>query len=103
MQKLKKSGSLLQLSMKDAVDVRQTFLYRLAMRSQLHRFRHVLLTGSSQDKYVPIHSSRIDLCKAAIRDHTATGERWRQGQRAARSGSRGTDTGVICVLEGWGG
>ncbi|XP_043242466.1 protein FAM135A-like [Amphibalanus amphitrite] len=78
MQKLKKSGSLLQLSMKDAVDVRQTFLYRLAMRSQLHRFRHVLLTGSSQDKYVPIHSSRIDLCKAAIRDHTATGAAYRE-------------------------
>ncbi|XP_037076107.1 protein FAM135A-like [Pollicipes pollicipes] len=78
MQKLKKSGSLLQLAMKDAVDVRQTFLYRLAMRSQLHQFRHVLLTGSSQDKYVPIHSSRIDLCKAAIRDPTATGAAYRE-------------------------
>ena len=33
MQKWKKSGSLLQLSLKDRVDIRQTFLYRLSQVS----------------------------------------------------------------------
>ncbi len=26
-----------------------------------------MITGSSQDKYVPIHSARIELCKAAVK------------------------------------
>ncbi|KAJ8306008.1 hypothetical protein KUTeg_016553 [Tegillarca granosa] len=34
----------------------------------LEMFRHVLLVGSSQDRYVPYHSSRIEMCKAAQRD-----------------------------------
>lgn len=73
MQKWKKSGSLLQLSLKDAADVRQTFLYRLSQKSNLHHFKHVLLCGSSQDRYVPMHSARIELCKAAIKDTTVQG------------------------------
>jgi hypothetical protein len=32
MQKWKKSGSLLQLSLKDHVDIRQTFLYNLCKK-----------------------------------------------------------------------
>lgn len=68
MQKWKKSGSLLQLSLRDAPDLRQSFLYRLSQRSNLQRFRHVLLCGSSQDRYVPLHSARVELCKAAVRD-----------------------------------
>jgi hypothetical protein len=73
MQKVKKSGSLLQLSLKDHVDPRQTFLYKLAKESQLHMFKNVLLCGSSQDRYVPNHSARIELCKAAARDSSALG------------------------------
>ncbi|KAA0202173.1 hypothetical protein HAZT_HAZT006066 [Hyalella azteca] len=68
MQKWKKSGSLLELALKDRVDIRQTFLYRLAQRSQLHHFRNILLCGSSQDRYVPLHSARIELCRAAVKD-----------------------------------
>ena len=33
----------------------------------LKEFKHVLLAGSSQDKYVPIHSARVELCKAAVK------------------------------------
>lgn len=51
MQKWKKSGSLLQLCLRDATDVRQSFLYRLSQRSTLHHFKNVLLCGSSQDRY----------------------------------------------------
>ena len=73
MQKLKKSGSLHQLALKDATDIRQTFMYQLSQRSNLHMFRHVLLAGSTQDRYVPWHSARIEMCKAAIKDHSVTG------------------------------
>ena len=59
-------------------------------------FKHVLLAGSSQDKYVPIHSARVELCKAAVKvtflashksmgikllyfqDHTVTGCAYRE-------------------------
>ena len=82
MQKWKKSGSLHQLAMKDATDIRQTFIYKLSQRSNLHRFRHVLLAGSTQDRYVPWHSARIELCKAAVKDNSITGVfslTWKQG------------------------
>lgn len=51
MQKWKKSGSLLQLCMKDSADPRQSFLYRLSQRSTLHHFRNILLCGSGQDRF----------------------------------------------------
>lgn len=73
MQKWKKSGSLLQLCMRDSTDIRQCFLYRLSQRSTLHHFKNVLLCGSSQDRYVPSHSARLELCKAAIRDQSNLG------------------------------
>lgn len=78
MQKWKKSGSLHQLALKDTTDVRKTFLYGLALRSNLHRFRHVLLAGSTQDRYVPWHSARIELCKAAVKDNSVTGAAYRE-------------------------
>ena len=43
-------------------------------RSNLHMFRHVLLAGSTQDRYVPWHSARIELCKASIKDNSVTGK-----------------------------
>uniref|UniRef100_A0A182K403 DUF676 domain-containing protein n=1 Tax=Anopheles christyi TaxID=43041 RepID=A0A182K403_9DIPT len=73
MQKWKKSGSLLQLCLRDAADPRQSFLYRLSQRSTLHHFKNVLLCGSSQDRYVPPHSARLELCKAAVRDQSNLG------------------------------
>ncbi|XP_068082498.1 protein FAM135A [Anabrus simplex] len=78
MQKWKKSGSLLQLALRDAADVRQTFLYRLSQRSNLHHFRNLLLCGSSQDRYVPLHSARIELCKAAVKDTSVQGAAYRE-------------------------
>ena len=74
MQKWKKSGSLHQLSLKDATDIRKTFLYKLSKNSRLDQFRHVLLAGSTQDRYVPWHSARIELCKSAVKDNSVTGK-----------------------------
>lgn len=73
MQKLKKSESLLQLSMKDSPDPRQTFLYKLSQEAGLQFFRYILLCGSSQDHYVPIHSSHIELCTPCINDTSIIG------------------------------
>lgn len=73
MQKWKKSGSLLQLSLKDNLDPRQSFLYKLSQKPGLEFFKHVLLVGSSQDRYVPYHSSRIEMCKAAQRESSGLG------------------------------
>uniref|UniRef100_A0A1A9ZWH6 DUF676 domain-containing protein n=1 Tax=Glossina pallidipes TaxID=7398 RepID=A0A1A9ZWH6_GLOPL len=78
MQKWKKSGSLLQLCMRDTSDLRKTFLYRLSQRSTLHHFKNILLCGSSQDRYVPAHSARLELCKAAIRDNSNLGTIYRE-------------------------
>uniref|UniRef100_A0A7N6BU33 DUF676 domain-containing protein n=1 Tax=Anabas testudineus TaxID=64144 RepID=A0A7N6BU33_ANATE len=68
MQKWKKSGSLLQLTCRDHSDPRQTFLYKLSKKSGLQFFKNVVLVGSLQDRYVPYHSARIEMCKTAVKD-----------------------------------
>ena len=34
----------------------------------LEYFKNILLIASPQDRYVPYHSARIELCKAALKD-----------------------------------
>ncbi|XP_064172828.1 protein FAM135A-like [Anguilla rostrata] len=68
MQKWKKSGSLLQLTCRDHTDPRQTFLYQLSQKAGLQYFRNVVLVSSLQDRYVPYHSARIEMCKPALKD-----------------------------------
>ncbi|KAM8883382.1 protein FAM135B [Synchiropus picturatus] len=70
MQKLKKSGSLLQLTFRDHADPRQTFLYLLSQKPGLQFFKNVVLVASPQDRYVPFHSARIEMCRTALRDRT---------------------------------
>ncbi|XP_036904493.1 protein FAM135B [Sturnira hondurensis] len=71
MQKLKKSGSLLQLTFRDNADPRKCFLYRLSQKTGLQYFKNVVLVASPQDRYVPFHSARIEMCKMALKDrHT---------------------------------
>ena len=67
-QKWKKSGSLLQMALKDHSDMTKTYLYKLSEKPSLQHFRHILLVASPQDRYVPFHSARIEMCKAAQRD-----------------------------------
>ncbi|XP_051467737.1 protein FAM135B [Apus apus] len=71
MQKLKKSGSLLQLTFRDHADLRKCFLYQLSQKTGLQYFKNVVLVASPQDRYVPFHSARIEMCKNAVKDrHT---------------------------------
>ena len=37
-------------------------------------FKNILLVGSNQDRYVPFHSTRIELCRAALKDTSGMGE-----------------------------
>lgn len=39
----------------------------------LHHFRNVVLVGSLQDRYVPYHSARIEMCKTALKDKQTGG------------------------------
>ncbi|XP_060099074.1 protein FAM135B [Heteronotia binoei] len=71
MQKLKKSGSLLQLTFRDNTDLRKCFLYQLSQKTGLQYFKNVVLVASPQDRYVPFHSARIEMCRSALKDrHT---------------------------------
>lgn len=71
MQKFKKSGSLLQLTFRDNADPRKSFLYQLSQKPGLQYFKNVVLVASPQDRYVPFHSARIEMCKTALKDkHT---------------------------------
>ncbi|XP_057591954.1 protein FAM135B [Hippopotamus amphibius kiboko] len=71
MQKLKKSGSLLQLTFRDNTDLRKCFLYQLSQKTGLQYFKNVVLVASPQDRYVPFHSARIEMCKTALKDRHA--------------------------------
>ena len=53
------SQSLLQLSLKDSSNLRDTFLYQLSEAQTFECFRHVMLLSSPQDKYVPFQSARL--------------------------------------------
>uniref|UniRef100_A0A0N5AAV1 DUF676 domain-containing protein n=1 Tax=Syphacia muris TaxID=451379 RepID=A0A0N5AAV1_9BILA len=59
----KQSVSLEQLCLRDAVLFRDTFLYKLSKNGVLGKFKYVLLVGSCQDFYVPLHSAMITHCK----------------------------------------
>lgn len=39
----------------------------------LQFFKNVLLVGSLQDRYVPYHSARIEMCKTALKDKQTGG------------------------------
>ncbi|MFH4974916.1 hypothetical protein AB6A40_001625 [Gnathostoma spinigerum] len=69
----KQSTSLEQLTLRDTVSFRDTFLYRLSMNGVLSLFKYVLLVGSHNDLYVPCHSSLINYCKATQKDPSLQG------------------------------
>ena len=59
MRKWYNSTSLLQLSLKDAQNPRDSFLYHLSETATFEHFRHVILLTSHQDKYVPYQSAKL--------------------------------------------
>jgi len=77
MQRLKASRSLQQMGMKDHSDLRDCFLFRLSNKDQLKCFKNVVLLSSHQDRYVPFHSTRIEMCADAIKDTSYQGSVYR--------------------------
>ncbi|KAH7728549.1 hypothetical protein AAVH_03860 [Aphelenchoides avenae] len=69
----KQSAAIGQLTLKDAVQFQDCFLYKLSKNNVFGYFRHVLLVGSYNDLYVPGHSALVDQCKAAVSDPSAQG------------------------------
>ncbi|XP_031749241.1 protein FAM135A-like [Xenopus tropicalis] len=66
----KSNVSVLQLGFRDHKDPRKTFLYQLSQKAGLEYFRNVVLVGSLQDKMVPYHSARMEMCKGALKSNT---------------------------------
>jgi len=64
----KKAQCLTELSLKDKPEASETLLYRLSKQPVLGLFTNVLLVSSIEDRYVPHHSARVQLCEEAIHD-----------------------------------
>ncbi|CEL92530.1 unnamed protein product [Vitrella brassicaformis CCMP3155] len=63
LKKWKKSQCLQQLTMTDAKEPRDTFIYKLSNYSGLDQFQHIVLMSSWQDQYAPYDSARIEISK----------------------------------------
>ena len=81
LKKWNNSRCLSQLSLTDSATLDDTFMYRLSednplavagggtgVAGGLRWFEHVFLFGSQQDRYVPFHSTRMELCREAVSD-----------------------------------
>jgi len=68
LRKWKNAQCLTELSLKDAKQPTDTFLYTLSKGDMLARFTNVLLVSSAEDRYVPHHSARLQLCPEAMHD-----------------------------------
>lgn len=59
---------LTELSLRDDPEPSRTLLYRLSKSPVLGLFTHVRFVSSSEDRYVPHHSARVQLCEEAVHD-----------------------------------
>jgi len=69
LRKFRKAQCLTELSVKDAKSPADSFLYTLSKMDVLRHFKNILLVSSIEDRYVPHHSARFQLCREAIADH----------------------------------
>lgn len=68
LKKWKKSQSLTQLSLADASNPEDSFLYKLSQAPGLNWFKNVGFVSSWQDQYAPFESARVEPSKEAISD-----------------------------------
>ena len=54
---------LTQLRMKDALEIEDTYLFKLSQKEGLEHFEHVMFFTSHQDTLVPYYSSRVQVFK----------------------------------------
>lgn len=68
LKKWSKSECLSQLSLTDTAEPANSFLHQLSQKKGLEYFAHIFLLASTQDKYAPFHSARIELHRDALDD-----------------------------------
>ncbi|MCO5547611.1 hypothetical protein L7F22_001062 [Adiantum nelumboides] len=68
LKKLKASPCMHQLTFTDEANIQDCFLFKLSEEKTFEYFQNVLLLSSPQDRYVPYHSARVEMCQAAVRD-----------------------------------
>lgn len=68
LKKLKASPCMHQLTFTDEAHLQDCFLFKLSQEKTFEYFQNVLVLSSPQDRYVPYHSARIEMCLAATRD-----------------------------------
>mmetsp|Transcript_10566 Transcript_10566/g.10577 ORF Transcript_10566/g.10577 Transcript_10566/m.10577 type:complete len:130 (-) Transcript_10566:27-416(-) len=60
----------MQLSMTDAQNPRDSFIYKLSLEPGLEWFKHIALVSSFQDSYAPFESARIEVGPKAANDQS---------------------------------
>lgn len=65
---MKKCTSILQMTMQDNPDLKETFLYKLSEKPGLEWFNRLVFVGSHQDLYVPYYSARMQKHEESILD-----------------------------------
>eukprot|EP00850_Spirogloea_muscicola_P000316 SM000001S04718 [mRNA] locus=s1:1835532:1841174:- [translate_table: standard] len=68
LKRFKQATVMHELTFTDRADINDCYLFRLSQSKTFECFKHVLLISSPQDRYVPYHSARIEMCPAAMRD-----------------------------------
>jgi pimeloyl-ACP methyl ester carboxylesterase len=68
LKKLKKSDALLQLTMSDTPEMKDTLVYKMSQTPELGLFKNVVLFGSDQDTYCPFDSATIQIAEDVSRD-----------------------------------
>ncbi|XP_024525450.1 uncharacterized protein LOC9659903 [Selaginella moellendorffii] len=68
LKKWKGSALMHQLTFSDKTNIEDSFLFKLSQAKTFELFQNVILLSSPQDRYVPYHSARIEMCQAALRD-----------------------------------
>ena len=63
MQAFNKPESIKQLSMGDAKDIKDTFMFKISQYEGMQWFKHIMLFSSVQDGYVTFDSARIQIFK----------------------------------------
>ena len=71
---VKGSTSLQQLSMTDAPETQNSYLFRLSQADTLADFKYVILVSSYQDNYAPHDSCRIQMCSQAAQQDVHRGK-----------------------------
>lgn len=68
LKKFKGAQCMHQLTFTDKSCLEECFLFRLSQSDVLENFHHIILLASPQDRYVPYHSARMEMCSEAKKD-----------------------------------